>query len=88
MLLQIFPLVLSIPVIISYSLFDELPIAIGKVPWQASVQINGKHHCGGVIYSDDIVLTIAECVRTAHVKYISVRVGSPLKNLGGIVSNV
>lgn len=88
MLLQLFPLVLSIPVIISYSLLDELPIAIGKVPWQTSVQINGKHHCGGVIYSDDIILTIAECVRKTHVKYISVRVGSPLKNLGGIVTNV
>nr|XP_016934408.1 trypsin iota [Drosophila suzukii] len=88
MLLQLFPLVLSIPVIISYSLLDELPIAIGKVPWQASVQIKGQHHCGGVIYSDDIVLTIAECVRKTNVKYISVRVGSPLKNLGGIVANV
>ncbi|XP_016956421.1 trypsin alpha-4 [Drosophila biarmipes] len=88
MLFQVFPLVLTIPGIISYSLLDELPIGIGKVPWQASIQINGQHHCGGVIYSEDIILNIAECVRKANVKYISVRVGSSLKNLGGIVMNV
>ncbi|KAH8351933.1 hypothetical protein KR084_000680 [Drosophila pseudotakahashii] len=88
MLLKSFLLVLLISEILSNSLLDELPIAIGQVPWQASVQINGKHHCGGVVYSEDIVLTIAECVRKTNVKFISVRVGSSLKNFGGLVAFV
>ncbi|XP_017014664.2 trypsin alpha [Drosophila takahashii] len=88
MLLKSFLLVLLVSGIFSDSLLDELPIGIGQVPWQASVQINGKHHGGGVVYSEDIVLTIAECVRTTNVKFISVRVGSALKNFGGIVGYV
>ncbi|XP_017075009.2 trypsin alpha-4 [Drosophila eugracilis] len=88
MLLKVILIAISIFPILSDSLLDELPITIGQVPWQASIQINGKHHCGGVIYSENIILTIAECVRKANIKTISVRVGSSLKNIGGIVVNV
>ncbi|EDV57447.1 hypodermin-B [Drosophila erecta] len=67
---------------------DFEAIGIEQVPWQASVQINSKHHCGGVIYSDDIILTIAECVRKARLEFISVRVGSAQINAGGSVLTV
>ncbi|XP_016969494.1 trypsin alpha [Drosophila rhopaloa] len=83
MLLISFLLLLSTSQILSESLSDELSISIGQVPWQASVQINDKHHCGGAIYSPNIILTIAQCVRQADVDIISVRVGSSLKSSGG-----
>ncbi|XP_043662425.1 trypsin alpha [Drosophila teissieri] len=67
---------------------DFESIGIGKAPWQASVQINGKHHCGGVIYSEYIVLTIAECVRKASLEIITVRVGATEKSSGGDVQKV
>lgn len=67
---------------------DFKSIGIEQAPWQASVQINDKHHCGGVIYSEDIILTIAECVRKARLEFISVRVGSAQENAGGTVLKV
>lgn len=37
------------------------PIDIKQVPWQASMQRNGKHACGASIISDKWLLTAAHC---------------------------
>ncbi|XP_039488973.1 trypsin iota [Drosophila santomea] len=84
MLLQGLLLLLSIAQIAG----DFESIGIEQAPWQASVEINGKHHCGGVIYSEFIILTIAECVRKARLELITVRVGTSQKTSGGDVQTV
>ncbi|XP_017022047.1 trypsin alpha [Drosophila kikkawai] len=60
-------------------------INITEAPWQASVLVNDKHRCGGVIYSKDVVLTIAQCVKGVRTGNLAVRVGSDKKDLGGQV---
>ncbi|XP_052853025.1 trypsin alpha [Drosophila gunungcola] len=88
MLLEGLLLVLSTSQILSEPMLNDLPISIGKVPWQASVQVHGIHRCGGVVYSEDIILTIARCVRKVGVTMISVRAGSALRILGGQIRKV
>ncbi|KAH8325938.1 hypothetical protein KR067_010469, partial [Drosophila pandora] len=60
-------------------------VDISLVPWQASVQIDGKQECGGVIYSKDIIVTAAHCLKRKLVSSVSVRVGSADIDKGGHV---
>ncbi|XP_041674968.1 trypsin beta-like [Drosophila eugracilis] len=63
-------------------------ISIRSVPWQASLQKYGKHWCGAVIYSSDIIITAAHCVKGASAGAFSVRVGSSYTRYGGQVVKV
>ncbi|XP_017047471.1 trypsin iota [Drosophila ficusphila] len=83
MLFKSFLLVVSLSAIQSQDLLDVLPVRIGDVPWQAMIKVDDEYRCGGVIYKEDIVLTIIECVNGVYINNISVRVGSAFKNLGG-----
>ncbi|XP_048516189.1 trypsin 3A1 [Athalia rosae] len=60
---------------------------IEEVPWQISLLRNGRHTCGGSIISEYWVVSAAHCVTSAPNRF-SVRVGSSVKNAGGIVYEV
>ncbi|KAH8324267.1 hypothetical protein KR074_002679 [Drosophila pseudoananassae] len=81
-------IILAISPILCQTILDDLPIRIQQVPWQVSVQINGRHICGGALYSSDIVLTAAQCIKGHRIEQISVRAGSLLRNFGGQVITV
>ncbi|XP_017014649.2 trypsin delta-like [Drosophila takahashii] len=60
-------------------------VSIQSVPWQASLQKFGLHACGAAIYSEDIVITAAHCLRDTYIFFLSVRVGSSYNHFGGQV---
>nr|XP_016923795.2 trypsin alpha-like [Drosophila suzukii] len=64
------------------------PIEIEQAPWQVSLQFQGKHLCGGSIYSKDIIITAAHCIFTLDERQLEaedfeIRVGSALSDSGG-----
>ncbi|XP_062137430.1 hypodermin-A-like [Drosophila sulfurigaster albostrigata] len=66
---------------------------IEAIPWQVSLQILGRYHCGGVIYSKNTIITAAHCVHNNDSKlldseFFDVRVGSSISNNGGSVIKV
>ncbi|KAH8392810.1 hypothetical protein KR215_001395, partial [Drosophila sulfurigaster] len=66
---------------------------IGTIPWQVSLQRQGSHYCGGVIYGKNIIITAAHCVcdDNANIldpKIFDVRVGSSTSDNGGSVIKV
>ncbi|XP_017110916.1 trypsin beta-like [Drosophila elegans] len=68
-------------------------IEIEQAPWQVSLQVNGRHHSGGSIYSKDIIITAAHCRfnqkrRRLEAKDFLIRVGSSLKNSKGTLVKV
>lgn len=65
---------------------DEIDIS--SVPWQVSIQIDGHHHCGGVIVSELWVLSAAHCTAWFTPSEMKVRVGSSSWDRGGKVYRV
>ncbi|KAF0304158.1 Transmembrane protease serine 9 [Amphibalanus amphitrite] len=55
------------------------PVATGTYPWQAQIEISNErgsgyeHSCGGIVISDDLILTAAHC-HTKHENNYQVRV--------------
>ncbi|KAH8392822.1 hypothetical protein KR215_002252, partial [Drosophila sulfurigaster] len=70
---------------------EDTPIE--AIPWQVSVQIEGSHHCGGAIYSKNIIITAAHCFFDKYdnildLEIFNVRVGSSTSENGGWVIKV
>ncbi|XP_062143148.1 hypodermin-A-like [Drosophila sulfurigaster albostrigata] len=70
---------------------EDTPIE--TIPWQVSLQSQGWHYCGGVIYSKNIIITAAHCVHNNDSKIldseiVDVRVGSSTSDNGGSVIKV
>merc|ERR1719253_904379 len=45
---------------------EEPPQNSRMIPWQVSIQRNGKHFCGGTIISPKIILSAASCFHPEH----------------------
>ncbi|XP_062143040.1 trypsin alpha-like [Drosophila sulfurigaster albostrigata] len=65
---------------------EDTPIE--TIPWQVSLQKLGRHDCGGVIYSKNIIITAAHCVYKINPRIFDVRVGSSTSKNGGSVIKV
>jgi len=92
MFVQWFFLISSVTLISSKGLPERIvggeEVSILSVPWQASLQKFGAHSCGAAIYSEDIVITAAHCIKNTDVDIYSVRVGSSYTYFGGQVVRV
>jgi len=69
-------------------IFGGMDTPIEKTPYQVSLQVNGKHNCGGVIFSTKIIITAAHCLYKLHAKDLSIRAGSSTWNSGGSLIRV
>ncbi|XP_022228117.2 trypsin delta-like [Drosophila obscura] len=65
---------------------EDTPIE--NEPWVVALLVNGKHICGGSIYTKDFIITAAHCVNTINREELQVRAGSSNQNHGGTVHNV
>ena len=57
------------------------------IPWQVSVQIEGKHNCGGTILDTYTILSAAHCFNGfgGALEGLSIRAGSIKRSSGGQV---
>uniref|UniRef100_A0A1A9W0A9 Peptidase S1 domain-containing protein n=1 Tax=Glossina brevipalpis TaxID=37001 RepID=A0A1A9W0A9_9MUSC len=61
---------------------------INLFPWQVSVQCDGEHRCGGVIYSENVIITAAHCLFDVSSCDLKVRAGSSNWKSGGVLIKV
>ncbi|XP_046599054.1 transmembrane protease serine 9 [Neodiprion lecontei] len=62
--------------------------SIEQYPYQASLQRNGHHVCGGSIISNTWILTAAHCIRNYSHTVFKVRTGSSYYDSGGRLTSV
>ena len=64
-------------------------LAPSPIPWQVSVQIEGKHNCGGTILDTYTILSAAHCFDgygdSVYNLTIDIRAGSIKRSSGGQV---
>lgn len=57
--------------------------SIESYPWQVSLQSDGSHFCGGVLFNEKIVITAAHCLTDLPPEAITIRIGSNNYKEGG-----
>lgn len=57
-----------------FSLGKVIPLS--DVPYQVSMQVKGRHECGGAIISPTFILTAAHCTYLTRARDVTVRVGT------------
>ena len=62
--------------------------SIEDIPYQVSIQLGSKHYCGGVIISNNYVLTAAACVTAGTTYAYTIRAGTLCHNYGGSIHQV
>uniref|UniRef100_A0A1A9WVH4 Peptidase S1 domain-containing protein n=1 Tax=Glossina brevipalpis TaxID=37001 RepID=A0A1A9WVH4_9MUSC len=92
-----FFVLISVSVTFTLPLNDEYTISrivngtetiIENHPYQVSLQVSGKHLCGGSILKDDIVITAAHCIKGLNISDFKIRLGSTYTKEGGILIDV
>lgn len=61
---------------------------ISSRPYQVTLLLHDKHHCGGVIYNENIIITAAHCLINVPPSKLKVRAGSSFWNKGGSLIQV
>ncbi|KAI9582538.1 hypothetical protein GQX74_009925 [Glossina fuscipes] len=63
-------------------------INISSRPYQVTLLLHNKHHCGGVIYNENTIITAAHCLIDVPPSEFKVRAGSSCWNKGGSLIQV
>lgn len=63
-------------------------IPLSDAPYQVSLQIKGRHECGGAIISPNFILTAAHCTYKARAREITIRVATETIETSGEVFSV
>ncbi|XP_063834121.1 vitellin-degrading protease-like [Ostrinia nubilalis] len=58
-------------------------IDISEAPYQVSLQVNGRHSCGGTLVAKHIVITAAHCIGTLDASKYQIRAGSSFSGRDG-----
>lgn len=69
-------------------IINGTPINIEDAPWQVAILNDSAPHCGGSIYSEDIIITAAHCVVGIAEEHLTVRAGSAQQLSGGQLEQV
>lgn len=57
-----------------------VPAEVGDFPYLVSMQLSGRHYCGGSLLDSTTVLTAAHCVEGVTLSTVTVRAGTIVRS--------